>query len=146
MTQRHSSIRILQEVANGATNDVTATKHHCVLAGGVDPAHPQELHHGLRCARNEERTAATLGQLANVDGSKPVNILLVGDGGSNGMLRQVWRDGQLDENTVHRRVIVGLGDFLEDLGLANSLGKVDYFAEDAGLTRTGFISMLAQES
>jgi hypothetical protein len=49
------------------------------------------------------------------------------------MFRHVLWKGQLNEDAVHRGVIVGLGDFLKELGFDGRLREVDDLADDAGL-------------
>lgn len=46
-------------------------------------------------------------------------------------------DGQLDQDTMHRRVIVGLCDLLEELRLSARLGDIDKRADYVGLGGIG---------
>jgi hypothetical protein len=51
------------------------------------------------------------------------------------MFGQVARKGKLDEDAVHRGVVVSLCDFLKDLRLGDRFGKVDNLAENVRLYR-----------
>lgn len=124
---------ILQQIADRASDNVTAAKNHSLLSGGVDAALRQKLHHSFRSAGDKERATAPLSQLTDVDRTESIDILLIGDSRGDGMFGQVLGERQLDENAMDRGVIVGLGDLLEDLGLCDVLGEVDNLADDTGL-------------
>jgi hypothetical protein len=49
------------------------------------------------------------------------------------MLGHVTGEGQLNENTVDGRVIVGLGDLLDQLQLGARFGDIDQSADNVGL-------------
>lgn len=49
------------------------------------------------------------------------------------MLRDVFGEGQLDEDAVHGGVVVEVVDVLEELGLSDVFGELDELAVDVGL-------------
>lgn len=60
------------------------------------------------------------------------------------MFRDMRREGQLDENAVDRRVIVGPGDRLEQLELGDGLGELDGVAQDVCLRRQLVLGLSSQ--
>ena len=78
--------------------------------------------------------AASLGQLANTPHPESIDILLVCNGRCDCMLRNVFRNRQLDEDTVDCGVVIEGVDALEELRFGNVFGKLDQFAVDVCLT------------
>ena len=87
------SIGILQQIADRAPYNIAAAEDNGILAFQVDTRLLKEDHDTLRGAGNEKWVAALLGELANVGGAKSVDILLVGNGGGDGVLIDVLGQG-----------------------------------------------------
>lgn len=85
---------------------------------------------GARC---EDGLAAALGELANVVGTKAVDILLVSDSGGNVRLGDVLGERQLDQDAVDRVVVVETADLVKEFNLGDVLWEVKQLAVDAGL-------------
>lgn len=81
-----SGIGSVQELSNGATNDVASAENYSVLASKFNAGLLQQGDDTLGGARCEDGCAAALGKLADVVGAKTVNILLVSDGGCDDSL------------------------------------------------------------
>ena len=57
------------------------------------------------------------------------------------MLVYVSRERKLNQNAMHTRVIIRLGDLLEDLGLRNGLGEFDDVTQDICLNRDESVTL-----
>lgn len=77
--------------------------------------------------------SSTLCKLADVVGTEAIDILLIGDGGRDVVLGNVFRDRQLNKDTVDCGVVIQAFDLLEKLDLGGGIRKVDEFAADACL-------------
>lgn len=126
----------VQQLSDGATDNVASADDDGVLAGKLNTSLLEQSDDSLGGAGREDGLAAALGELADVVGAEPVDILLVSDGGRDVGLRDVLRKGQLDEDAVDRVVVVEAKDLLEQLDLGNVLGEVKQLAVDAGLEKT----------
>jgi hypothetical protein len=83
MADGDGGIGSVQELGNGTTNDVASAKNYGVLASNFNTGLLQQGNNTLRGARCEDGCTTTLGKLADVAGTKAVNILLVGDSGGD---------------------------------------------------------------
>lgn len=81
-----SGIGSVQELSNGTADDVASANNYSILAGKLNTSLLQQSYNSLGSAGSEDRLAAALGKLANVVGTKTVNILLVSDSGGDGGL------------------------------------------------------------
>jgi hypothetical protein len=89
MADSYSGIRVLEKIANRASDNVASSKHNCLLASRVNTAGLEKGHHGFGSAWHKQRAATPLGQLSDVYGSKSINVFLVSDSGGNCVLREV---------------------------------------------------------
>jgi hypothetical protein len=87
----------------------------------------------LRCARNEQWLATSLGKGTNAHGTEAIDVFLIRNGGCDGMFGDVTGERKLDEYTMDFGVIVGFFDFKEELCFCDGLWKLDDTAEDVGL-------------
>jgi hypothetical protein len=85
----NSGVGVSQKIADGAANNITSSKDNGVLSLQVNTRLLKENHATLGCARNEKRLATPLGELTNVLGAKPVDILLICHKRRDGILRNV---------------------------------------------------------
>lgn len=123
----------VQELCNRATDNVAAANNHSILASKLNASFLQQGDDTLGSAGSEDGLAAALGKLANVVGSKAVNILLVSDSRGDACLRDVLGERQLDKDAVDSIVVVKTTDLIEELDLGNVLWEVKQLAVDAGL-------------
>ena len=106
MTDSHGGIGILQQIADWAANDVAATKNDSILALGVNSSLLKQDHDTLGRAGHKVRVAALFGQLANVARAKAIDVLFVSNSRSHGVLVDMGREWQLDEDTEYGGVVV----------------------------------------
>ena len=77
--------------------------------------------------------STTLRQLANARNTESIDVLLVDYGRRDGVLGDVFREGQLDEDAVDCGVVIEVVDALEDSSFCDIVGEFDEFAFDVGL-------------
>ncbi len=135
-------IGVLQEIADGAADDVAPPKDDGVLASKVNTGLLEENHDALGGAGDEKGVAAALGQLADVVGAEAVDILLAGDGRGDVVLGDALGERQLHEDTVHGRVVVEGDDTGDQLGLGGRLIELDELARNAALERSHVLDAL----
>ena len=140
MADRNGSICGSQEVADRAPHYVTAPQYYCFFACGINPTNAEQLHHTLRRTGDEKRFPTPFSQFTNVDSPKTVHILFVSYGRGDRMFGNMLREGKLDEDAVHRWVVVCFGDFMDDLKLRDGLGEVDDLAKNICLAQSDQIS------
>src|SRR5690606_33757831 len=104
-----------------------------VLARGVDTRLLQQGHDALGCARNKERLAAPLRELANVVSTEAIDVLLIHYGRRDGVLPNVLGERKLHDDAVDIWVVVQAVQLIEQLGLGDILRIVQKFAGDTGL-------------
>jgi hypothetical protein len=126
-------ISVAEKVAHGASNNIAAAKNNGVLALDVDASLLEEDHDTLGGAGYEEGAASPLGELANVGGAEAIDVLLVTNGRGDGVLVEVFGEGELDKEAMNAGVVVKPVDLVEELGLADGGGEMEEFAVNVGL-------------
>ena len=101
----------------------------------VDTGFLEEYHDSFRSAWREERMSASFGKLSDTGDPKSINVLLICNGGCYGMLRDVLREGELDEDAMDGWGVIVREDPLKKFGLGDVFGELDEFAVDIGLGR-----------
>lgn len=76
----NGGISVAEQVADRAANNVAAANDNSRLSGQRNTSFVEEVHDTLGGARRENGGAAALGELTNVVGAEPVDILLVSHG------------------------------------------------------------------
>ena len=124
VADRHRGVLADQQQRRRHADDVRAPQHHGVRAFDLDAGLLEQVDAAVRCARDEQRLAALLGQAANVDGRETVHILFDADELQNALLVQVRRQGQLHQNAVDLFTPIQLLDQFFKFFLGNVLRQV----------------------
>jgi hypothetical protein len=133
MAHCHSRIGVLEQVTDGAADDVTTANNHGLFARRINAADSEKFHDTLGCAGNEQWLTTALGKGTDAHGTETIDVLFVRNGGGDGMFGDVIGQRKLDEYTMNFGVIVGLFDFKKELCFCDSLRELDDTAENVCL-------------
>mmetsp|Transcript_9477 Transcript_9477/g.15049 ORF Transcript_9477/g.15049 Transcript_9477/m.15049 type:complete len:293 (-) Transcript_9477:321-1199(-) len=124
----HCGIHGLQQRSHWHSDDVRAAKHHCIFPTDFYPAALQHLNAASWSARHGHWGIPTLqAQIAYVQGREAIHILAHLDHFQGHCFVHVVWQGELNEDSVHRRIVVELCDFCEKSILCRVLrqGHID---------------------
>lgn len=106
-----------------------------MLSTKANPIFFKENHDTLGGARDERGLSTTPSKFTDIERPEAIDIFRRGDSSGDSGLGNVFGDGQLNQDSVDRGVIVQVLDFLEELGLGNVFVEFDEIAGDVGLCR-----------
>lgn len=102
----HGCICFLEEIRNRFPYDIASSQHDGPFPLDVDLRLLEKNHDALRCARDEVGFASALRKLADIDRPKAVDILERRDSRGDRVLRYMFGQRQLDEDSVDCGIIV----------------------------------------
>ena len=138
MAQRHGAVRLRQQRRHGFAHDIAAAQHDTPLSRRGNAIFLQHFHDSRRGTGLEHRIADV--QPPHVVGVEAVHILFRGDGGDHRRLLQGLGQGQLHQNTVHRRITIQFFNEVQQFPLGGLRRKPVGKAADAALSTVRFLT------
>ena len=117
MSNGHRSILIEQQLGNGKPHDRTAADHNGFASGQLHARILQELHDTLR--RTGQHAGLFLPESRHIEGVEAIHILLLTNPCDHLIRIDMFRQRQLDQNSVHRIVGIEVVDNFQQLLLRN---------------------------
>mmetsp|Transcript_12612 Transcript_12612/g.36075 ORF Transcript_12612/g.36075 Transcript_12612/m.36075 type:complete len:257 (-) Transcript_12612:343-1113(-) len=129
----HRGILPLEKQSGRHAHDVAPTHDRRLLPGHLHATPLEQLDATFRSARDKRWLPPPHRQAPNVERVEPVNVLLDGDGVQNGLLVDVTRQRQLNQNSMDVRISVIVSHDLQHLLLRGRLWQIGSVRHDAHL-------------
>src|SRR5271157_3747654 len=124
MTDGHCCVAADKQQRGRHSNYIGTSKHHRIGAFDWNSCFIKQINATIRCAWDEQRLASLLSQPPNVDRRETIYIFFYADELQNTFFIKMRRQRQLNQDAVHRFIIVQTFDQLFQFSLRNIRGEM----------------------